>query len=325
MRLPYTYAGIVAASALLLSGCANRIPPLELGAADWTYANVAAGDDIDSQMRGFKAYYARSYGQVTKDNDAARIGGLVLAAVAAVVTLNAAASAATSAASTAKTLGYIGIGSVGYSAGRGILAPAGLGAAYIGGYKAMSCLLSERPHFIGASGLQQHADFQRVLGQTRSALQDLIMLTAAVPGARQDALKGALAIAAAAQAQAETAVRAGERQQLSWMGQDSVFREAFEDAKARVAEKAANRPAELAFRDQVAAFYTPPPPAAAADDSDGKGKTQGLTALKTAEDWQQAIATAVAKLGAETSILLAGTPDYTGAISRVRACPAKIA
>lgn len=213
---------------------------------------------------------------------------------------------------TLQTLGLIGIGAGTFAAARDRLLPSNLPDIYLGGYRAMICIIAEERWFLSIDAFEQQARFEAAY----RAVSDQIAVTqtAIADAQTADASKNAVAIALgqARLEQASATMTAALTQMRQYMAREAVFYAAVSDTSASVVKRALVQNTDYAtLRD---AFYTAP--AAKPSPTTGDEKKES-----TAEQRKPTLAEQAAQLDLLRRELERLTPNYSESLARVRQCP----
>lgn len=214
--------------------------------------------------------------------------------------------------STLRTLGEIGIGVGAFTAVRDRLLPSNLPDIYLGGYRAMICIIAEERWFLSIDAFEQQAKFEAAY--TEVSDQIAVTQTAIADAQSADAKKHAVAIALgqARVEQASATMTAALTQMRQYRARETVFYAAVSDTSASVVKRALVKNIDYAtLRD---AFYTAP--AATPSPPAGGEEKQATGALNKPTLAQQA-----AKLDLLRRDLDRLTPNYSESLARVRQCP----
>ena len=300
-------------SAVALSACAANYPDLVVAGAP-PPADPSQPEELDlilNQAIVLQYSYGRGYKQTARWQDYSQLPIIGAAGYAAWVLLNNKANAATKA-------GKIGIGAGVYSEARGQLTSVGLTDAYIAGHGALTCVLAEGSMFAGqpAKDREQELDDQlQVVANRIAEVTALRWFEPSDAAQHAEALKTARTVADQAIANARTAETAALAQQGGFQSAAPVFRNAVSSISVRVASKGRVRPTVdfTSLRDR---FAPPKPPA----EGTGQGAVDRAPRRDAASIIER-LMQSTQLLVSETAQLTAGTPDYTGSLARVRACP----
>jgi len=210
-----------------------------------------------------------------------------------------------------RTLGEIGIGIGVFTVARDRLLPANLPAIYLGGYRAMVCIIAEEQWFLSIDSLNNHAKFEAALGAVSVAIET----TQQAVGAEQIKPKpdtAAIALALARIEQAVTAMNAAQAQMAAFRSRETVFLNALTDSSASVTRRALIR-TSMDYQ-ALLKQLTPTAPATTSDQTKESASTPTPPSL-----FDQA-----KLLDFKRRTLEGLTPNYSEALKRVSECPARV-
>lgn len=305
-----------AAAALLLTACAHAYPDL---ATFHPTVSDQLGDALD-QAALLQAEYSLGYKETARWQDLGQLPVIGGAAAAAWVLLKDHAGATTKA-------GKIAIGTTAYSAARGQLMAAGMPDAYLAGYGALTCVLSEGPTFHGTDAETTHDNLAIEINAMEDQLARVSVLRYLDPDPKklkghEEALKTAHTVADQAIAGARTAEGTSLRQLGAWNAAPATFRNAVSSVSVAVASKGRVRP-PVDFGTLKEAML-PKTDASGGGNRDPAAIEAGFRQQGDLTDPQvliQALMAETSKLATRTAHLTGLTPDYLASIERVKHCP----
>lgn len=299
--------------ALALGGCAASYPPLRTARNPEGVDPSRGVGRVLADAETLQGQYSKNYRTVAKAADLSQIPIIGVAAVAAGLLLHNGPHAA-------RNVGYVAIGAGSYTAARGVFLPASLAEIYIRGHAALGCVRNEGALFAGSAAVTRYDEFvllAKTLAQhdelARQIYESASLSSAATPQQRSTFATGMRQLAEA-RAAAATTLRATRADLASYGSADFVFDSAVSAVTVRVATKGREGRA-VDFATLKASLTASIP---------NNGPPVGPTSAAVPGDddqLNQLITSAAANLSAATQDVVAATPHYADALTRVAACP----